>query len=70
MFMHWLLVEAIWLAFSQGSYLNFKWNNISFRVLQICEGTEVIYMYMKLFTEAPGYLTIIKIQSRLINFSF
>lgn len=25
---------------------------------------------MKLFTEAPGYLTIIKIQSSLINFSF
>lgn len=70
MFMHWLLVEAIWLAFSQKSYLNFKWNNISFRFLQICKGTEVIYMYMKLFTEAPGYLTIIKIQSRLIKFSF
>lgn len=33
-------------------------------------GTEVIYMYTKLFTEAPGYLTIIKIQSRLINFPF
>lgn len=68
--MHWLPVEAIWLAFSQGSYLNFKWNNISFRFLQMCKGTEVIYMYRKLFTEAPGYLAIIKIQSSLINFSF
>lgn len=28
MFMHWLLVEAIWLAFSQETYLNFKWNNL------------------------------------------